>query len=70
MAVQRDSNASFWSSSRHNPDLIDQALDLGQRHASRVTVIDVVEDTDGFHGLLPVASAEELRTVLVDARRG
>jgi nucleotide-binding universal stress UspA family protein len=53
----------------HNPELIDQALALGQRHASRVTVIDVVEDTDGFHGLLPVASADELRTVLVDARR-
>jgi universal stress protein E len=52
-----------------NPDLIVQTLDLAQRHGSRVTVIDVIEDADGFHGLLPVASAEELRTVLVDARR-
>jgi nucleotide-binding universal stress UspA family protein len=52
-----------------NPELIDQTFALAKRHGSRVTVIDVVEDADGFHGLLPVASAKELRTVLVDARR-
>jgi nucleotide-binding universal stress UspA family protein len=52
-----------------NQGVIQNAIALAERNQARLKIVDVIENTDVYQGLVAIKSAEELQEVIAEVRR-